>query len=160
MSYAAKPAPVQDQAGEGTNTLAMASLVLGILGFVTGGCPFSLAAVVTGWMGMKREPQGMAKIGFWLGVAGMILQVLLGLFLLLSFGAAFGLAYTTVETRTASPAPPVVISGEPAPVAIEAAAPTVPNDVEPTPPVDPSTDPTVEGSAVAPRAEEVPDPAP
>jgi hypothetical protein len=106
MSYAAKPLPAADQ---GNNSLALVSLILGIVGLVTGGCPFSLAAAITGWMGMKREPSGQAKIGFWLGVVGMILQALLGLFILLFFGAAFGFAYTVSESKPAPPAPPTVV---------------------------------------------------
>ena len=108
MSYAAKPVPAKD---EGNNPLALVSMILGIIGLVSGGCPFSLAAAITGWMGMKREPSGQAKIGFWLGVVGMILQLLIGLLILIFFGAMFGLAATSVEIDSAPPmpAPPVVV---------------------------------------------------
>ena len=104
MSYAAKPVPAQEEG----NPLALMSLILGIIGFL-GGCPFSLAAVITGWMGMKREPSGMAKVGFWLGVVGMILQTLAILFILVVFGAALGLTAVEVDSAPPMPAPPVEV---------------------------------------------------
>jgi hypothetical protein len=154
MSYAAKPVPARD---DGNNSLAMVSLILGIVGLVTGGCPFSLAAAITGWMGMKREPSGTAKIGFWLGVVGMILQALLALFLLLFFGAALGIGLTAVEMKPApmAPAPPMVVN-EVEPPAIESApvvGATPESAVEATPP-DAATNP------VEPPVEEVPETAP
>lgn len=113
MSYAAKPVPIKEAKEEGSNPLAFVSLILGIVGLVSGGCPFSLAAAITGWMGMKREPSGQAKIGFWLGVAGMILQLVIGLFILLAFGAAFGIGYTTLERQPGPPMPaPTVVVEE------------------------------------------------
>jgi hypothetical protein len=156
MSYAAKPVPVRD---DGNNSLALASLILGIVGLVTGGCPFSLAAAITGWMGMKREPQGTAKIGFWLGVVGMILQALLGLFILLFFGAALGIGLTAVDVKPApmAPAPPAVVkeaeptTSEPAPIVDSTADPSI----ESSPP-----DAASEANPIEPTVEELPETAP
>lgn len=109
MSYAAKPVPAEKgQVDEGNSSLAMVSLVLGIVGLVTGGCPFSIGATITGWMGMQREPAGNAKMGFWLGVVGMVFQTLLGIFILVSFGVGLGLGLTSVEAPPAPLAPSVV----------------------------------------------------
>lgn len=157
MSYAAKPIPAKD---EGNNSLALVSLILGIVGLVTGGCPFSLAAAITGWMGMKREPSGTAKIGFWLGVVGMILQALLGLFILLSFAAAFGIGYTATETERAPMAPippPVVVEGEPAPMIEESATEL---DAESEEPMEEESISDPEANLIEPVPEETPETAP
>lgn len=113
MSYAVKPVPGDKAlANDGNNALGLVSLILGIVGLVTGGCPFSIGATITGWMAMKREPAGTARIGFWLGVVGMVLQTLLGLFVLVLFGAGLGLGLTSVRTSPPQPAPPQVVESE------------------------------------------------
>jgi hypothetical protein len=115
MSYAVKPVPdAKGPAVEGNNPLAMISLILGLVGIVTGGCPFSIGATITGWMGMQREPVGTAKLGFWLGVSGMIFQMFLGMFILVSFGLGLGLGLTSVETTPGPLTAPMVVEGAPA----------------------------------------------
>ena len=69
-------------------TLPIISLVLGVLGFVTiccyGGFPLGLAAVITGYLGMKNADQnpqkyggkGMAIGGLILGAIGLISGVI------------------------------------------------------------------------------------
>lgn len=77
------------------NGMGIASLVLGIIGMI----PFpitgfwcSLLAIIFGAIGRKRVRQGiatnkvMATWGLWLGIVGMVIQVLLG------FTIAFGSA--------------------------------------------------------------------
>jgi uncharacterized membrane protein len=64
--------------------MGTAALVLGILGIL--GCfplLFPILAIVFGKMGMGRAEQGLAtnggaaKAGFWLGIVGLILWILL-----------------------------------------------------------------------------------
>lgn len=94
MSYAGKPylppgpiAPPQ----EATNSLGTVSLVLGILS-VFMGCPLAIGALITGWVGMKREPSGMARAGFFIGLIMTIFHVLAGVAVLLFFVFVIGIA--------------------------------------------------------------------
>ena len=50
----------------------------------------------------------MARVGFWLGVAAMVLQAVVLAIVLLFFGAALGIGLTTVERRPNAPPVPVV----------------------------------------------------
>lgn len=71
------PAPASDKKG-----LAIASLVLGILGFcgalipVCGGL-FGLAGVVLGFLGLKSSGKGMAIAGIVLGVLGILAAIVI-----------------------------------------------------------------------------------
>ena len=75
--YPPYPQPTQE------NGMAIASLVLGILG-VCCVAPFvgSILAIVFGKIGMNKADQGlannksMAQWGFWLGIVGLVLNVL------------------------------------------------------------------------------------
>ncbi|HEV7279716.1 MAG TPA: DUF4190 domain-containing protein [Pirellulaceae bacterium] len=155
MSDAAKPVPPKD---EGNNPLALVSLILAIIGLVTAGCPFSLAAVITGWMGMKREPSGQAKIGFWLGVAGIILQLLIGLLILVLFGAAIGLTAVEVDSAPPMPAPAEVEVIELSPMVSESADEAL--EAEPVEPMVEEAESELETDPIQPPVEEVPETAP
>lgn len=94
MSYAGKPyhppgpiAPPQ----EATNPLGVVALVLGILS-VFMGCPLAIGALITGWIGMKREPSGMARAGFIIGLVSTILNVVAGIVGLMFFVLFVGVA--------------------------------------------------------------------
>ncbi|HEV7279717.1 MAG TPA: DUF4190 domain-containing protein [Pirellulaceae bacterium] len=94
MSYAGKPylppgpiAPTQDA----NNSLGTISLVLGILS-VFMGCPLAIGALITGWIGMKREPSGMARAGFVIGLIMTIVNVVAGIVGLLFFVFVIGIA--------------------------------------------------------------------
>lgn len=94
MSYAGKPYQppgpyVRPQ--EATNSLGTVSLVLGILS-VFMGCPLAIAALITGWVGMKREPSGMARAGFTIGLIMTIFNVVAGIVGLMFFVLFVGLA--------------------------------------------------------------------
>ena len=78
------PMPVQPgPAGPAPdNGMGTASLVMGILQFVCLGPIASVLAIIFGRIGMTKAKQGratnggMAKAGFWLGIAGLILTVI------------------------------------------------------------------------------------
>lgn len=90
-----------------TNTLAIVSLISGILGLVGCLCGaniiFGLVAAVTGYLGRKQimesggteKGQELATIGLVLGVAGLVLFILN---LILGFGM-FGLSLLTTLSR-------------------------------------------------------------
>ena len=86
--FAKKAARAAENQGE-TDGFAIASLVLGILGLVSGvGLLLSILAIVFGSISKRRiseEPgikgQGMAKAGFILGIIGCALAALLLIFL-------------------------------------------------------------------------------
>ncbi len=82
MSTPATPASSGGAAPQ--NGMGTAALVLGILGIL--GCfplLFPILAIVFGKMGMGRAEQGLAtnggaaKAGFWLGIVGLVLWLLL-----------------------------------------------------------------------------------
>lgn len=76
------------------NGMGTASLIMAVLQFVC--LPFiaSILAIVFGKIGMKKAKQGlatngtMAKVGFWLGIAGLILSIIGGIIAVaaISFG--------------------------------------------------------------------------
>lgn len=84
-------ARLEAQPQKPTNTLAIVSLILGILG-LCGGLPFSIAAWVTGHMARKQlyespnqEGMQLANAGRWLGIA---ITVIWGVFLICYLGLA------------------------------------------------------------------------
>jgi hypothetical protein len=85
------PPPMSAGGGASTNGLAIASLVLGILGVVTCGYTFFIApilAVVLGVVARKQIAErgqagdGMAKAGLALGIVGLVISVLLIVFVI------------------------------------------------------------------------------
>jgi hypothetical protein len=93
MSNEYPPPPPQPPSGYGygyvqptkNSGMAIASLVLGILGLVCCGCGvFSIAALVLGHLGKKEIAEsngtktgaGLAQAGFILGIVGVVLGVL------------------------------------------------------------------------------------
>lgn len=73
----------------GDNPVGLIAMICGLLSFVMG-CPLSIAAIILGFMGMKKEPKGMATAGLILGIVTLTLNVLVGCFILAIYGAAFG----------------------------------------------------------------------
>lgn len=59
------------------NPLGLIAMVCGLLSLIMG-CPLSIAAIVLGFLGRKKEPKGMATTGLALGAATLTLQVLFG----------------------------------------------------------------------------------
>jgi hypothetical protein len=90
------PVPPPPPAGQLTpapqNGMGTAALVMGVLQFFILGPLGSILAIVFGAIGMSRAKKGLAdnggvaKAGFWLGIAGILLSVVL-LFVLLFTGA-------------------------------------------------------------------------
>lgn len=108
MSYVGKPyqppgpiAPPQ----EATNSLGVVALVLGIMSVFLG-CPLAIGALITGWVGMKREPNGMARAGFVIGLIMTIFNVVAGLvglvFVVLLFGLGSAAAYVDARDENRS----------------------------------------------------------
>ncbi|MBE5887103.1 MAG: DUF4190 domain-containing protein [Lachnospiraceae bacterium] len=76
-TYAAE-GTYETPATEGSNGLAIASLICGIVGLVCcGGGIVSIVAIILGAMGKKKGVKtGMAKWGLGLGIAGVVISVL------------------------------------------------------------------------------------
>jgi hypothetical protein len=94
MSYAGKPYPPPGPIAppqEATNPLGVVALVLGIMSVFLG-CPAAIGALITGWMGMKREPSGMARAGFTIGLIMTIFNQVAGIVGLIFFVFVIGLA--------------------------------------------------------------------
>ncbi|MDP1878687.1 MAG: DUF4190 domain-containing protein [Actinomycetota bacterium] len=76
------PPPPGSMGAAPQNGMGTAALVMGILQFVCLGTIASILAIIFGKIGMNKAKQGlatnggMAKAGFWLGIAGVILSVL------------------------------------------------------------------------------------
>ena len=105
MSYVGKPYPGPVPVApprEANNQLGTVSLVLGVLSLFMG-CPFAIGAMIVGWAGMKREPNGMARAGFILGLVMTIVNagaLLVGLMIFVVFGGLIGLgAYAESQER-------------------------------------------------------------
>ena len=74
---------------QGTNTLAIVSLVLGVCSFTIGYCcwlhiPLGLGAAITGYLGMQKANEGlggkgMAIAGMVMGIASLVLLTALGI---------------------------------------------------------------------------------
>ena len=74
---------------QGTNTLAIVSLVLGVCSFTIGCCcwlhiPLGLGAAITGYLGMQKANEGlggkgMAIAGMVMGIASLVLLTALGI---------------------------------------------------------------------------------
>lgn len=90
-------APAAGQPQQQNNGMAVASLVMGILQFVCLGPIGSILAIVFGRIGINKAKrgeagsEGMARVGFWLGIVGLILTVLLGI--LFAVLAILGVAF-------------------------------------------------------------------
>jgi hypothetical protein len=75
------PMPPQPAGPAPQNGLGTAALVMGILQFICLGPIASVLAIIFGRIGMSKAKQGeatnggVAKAGFWLGIAGLILTV-------------------------------------------------------------------------------------
>lgn len=76
------PPPPGSMGAAPQNGMGTAALVMGILQFVCLGTIASILAIIFGKIGMNKAKQGlatnggMAKAGFWLGIAGVILSIL------------------------------------------------------------------------------------
>ena len=81
--YPAAPPAVPGPSASPQNGMGTAALVLGILGFLCLGAIGSVLAIIFGKIGMNKADQGlannksMAQWGFWLGIAGLVLTVVL-----------------------------------------------------------------------------------
>lgn len=66
------------------NTFGTVALITGILGFFCLGLVGSVLAIIFGKMGMNKASAGlatnagMAKAGFWLGIVGIVVNVVVG----------------------------------------------------------------------------------
>ncbi|MBE5878774.1 MAG: DUF4190 domain-containing protein [Lachnospiraceae bacterium] len=81
--------PAQQSQGNG---LAIASLVLGILGVTCmyGAILPQVLAIIFGNMAKKRgQSKGMAGWGFWLGIVGLVLSIIGVVIIVAIYGAAF-----------------------------------------------------------------------
>ena len=103
------PPPAMPQPGAGapgqTNGLAVASLVLGILGIVSCGYTFFVAPVLAVILGVIARKQirergqsgdGMAVAGLIMGIVGLVISLIL--VILFVVGVAAGFADFTFET--------------------------------------------------------------
>jgi len=82
------------------STRAVATLILGILSLVCGGFVTGIPAIILGNMELKaikngeapKEGEGVAKVGYILGIVGTILTclVMIGMFLLMMLGISIG----------------------------------------------------------------------
>lgn len=84
----------------GDNPLGMIAMICGLLSLVMG-CPLSIAAIILGFIGMKKEPKGMATAGLILGIVTATLQLVVGCFILAIYGLAFGAIAAVVSTAAA-----------------------------------------------------------
>jgi hypothetical protein len=105
MSYAGKPYPPPGTYAapqEATNPLGVVSLVLGIMSIFMG-CPAAIGALITGWMAMKREPSGMARAGFFIGLIMTIFHVVAGIVGVIIFVCIIGFAAYADSQQRATP---------------------------------------------------------
>lgn len=73
----------------GENQLGMIAMICGLLSLVMG-CPLSIAAIILGFVGMKKEPKGMATAGLILGIVTATLQLVVLCFIMAFYGLIFG----------------------------------------------------------------------
>ncbi len=102
--------PAQQPIPAPQNGLGTAALVMGILQFFCLGPIGSILAIVFGALGMSKARQGLAnnggvaKTGFWLGIAGIVIGVLAGFVFVISGAAIFNAATESLDpannTRT------------------------------------------------------------
>ncbi|HEV7280576.1 MAG TPA: hypothetical protein VGN57_10255 [Pirellulaceae bacterium] len=79
--------PPQNPSGE--NQLGMIAMICGLLSLIMG-CPLSIAAIILGFIGMKKEPKGMATAGLVLGIVTATLQLVALCFVVAIYGLFFG----------------------------------------------------------------------
>ncbi len=85
--YPAAPPPgagYNAPAAAQSNTFGIVALITGILGFFCLGLVGSVLAIIFGKMGMNKAAAGLAsnggvaKAGFWLGIIGIVVNVIVG----------------------------------------------------------------------------------
>lgn len=87
--------PPQNPSGD--NPLGLIAMICGLLSLVMG-CPLSIAAIILGFLGMKKEPKGMATAGLILGIVTATLQLVF----LCIFVAFYGLLFGALAAGTAA----------------------------------------------------------
>lgn len=73
----------------GDNPLGLIAMICGLLSLILG-CPLSIAAIILGYVGMKKEPKGMATAGLILGIVTASLQLVFLCFFIAFYGLLFG----------------------------------------------------------------------
>jgi len=88
-------APASPAPAAGSKGLSITSLILGILGFIGAwifgsGLLFSIAAVITGHIGLKKEPSGrpLSITGLVLGYIGIAIAVIVLIVVIIGFAVA------------------------------------------------------------------------
>lgn len=108
---ASPPPPMPPPGPQGPtpqNGLGTTALVMGILQFFCLGPIGSILAIVFGWMGMNKAKQGLAdnggvaKTGFWLGIAGIILSVIAGILFAFAGAAIFSTVSASLDPENNS----------------------------------------------------------
>ena len=94
-----EPSQPTQQSSTGS-TRALVTLILGVLSLVCGGFVMGIPAIIPGHMELKaikageapKEGEGVAKVGYILGIVGTVLTclVMLGIFLLMMLGISLG----------------------------------------------------------------------
>lgn len=94
------------------STRALITLILGVLSLVCGGFVMGIPAIILGHMELKaikngeapKEGEGVAKVGYILGIVGTVLTCLLmlGMFLLMLLGISLGAGQAMSEAVNSS----------------------------------------------------------
>lgn len=94
------------------STRALATLILGILSLVCGGFVMGIPAIILGHMELKaiksgeapKEGEGIAKVGYILGIVGTVLTCLamIGMLLLMMLGISLGATEAMSEAVNSS----------------------------------------------------------
>ena len=92
--------PPQQQASQTGSTRALATLILGVLSLICGGFMTGIPAIILGHMELNaikkgeapKEGEGLAKVGYILGIVGTVLTCLamLAIFFLMVLGISLG----------------------------------------------------------------------
>lgn len=106
-----EPSQPTQQSSTGS-TRALVTLILGVLSLVCGGFVMGIPAIILGHMELKaikngeapKEGEGIAKVGYILGIIGTVLTclVILGMFLLMMLGISLGASEAMSEAVNSS----------------------------------------------------------